>query len=217
MVLSHVTSLGKKTAMAQFRKSSYTPNEHFNDQHRFEHWYRDNTVYFITSKVRDGFHAFETDTAKAIFWERFSFYTAAHGFTPWVTTILDNHWHSLGYQRKGEELGEMMRKLHGSVAWLVMKEIDVRHVPFWRGAGHRDYFDGCLRDVLQAVRTYRYTLLQAVRAGIVADWHDYPHTIVNVEMERAVKRAVELNAFLEDVPYARYERKYGKRIQGHQR
>lgn len=108
----------------------------------------------------------------------------------------------------------MMRKLHGSVAWLVMKEIKVRHVPFWRGAGHRDYFDGCIRDVLQAERAYRYTLNQAVRARIVTDWRDYAHTRVNVEKDRAIKRAVELDAFLEDVPYARYEKRQRR---GHRR
>jgi hypothetical protein len=108
----------------------------------------------------------------------------------------------------------MMRKLHGSIAWLVMKQIDVHHVPFWRSKGNRDYFDGCIRDVLQAERAYRYTLLQAVRAGIVRDWRDYPHTIVNIEKWRAIDRAVDLNAFMEDVPYARYERKKGR---GHRR
>jgi hypothetical protein len=100
----------------------------------------------------------------------------------------------------------MMRKLHGSVAWLVMKEIGVRPVPFWRERSNRDYFDGCLRDVLQARRAYRYTLLQAVRAGLVRHWREYPHTRVNVEVDAMIRRAVELNAFLEDVPYARYER-----------
>jgi hypothetical protein len=193
--------------MGHFRKGSYTNHEFFEGQHRFEHWYRDNTVYFITSKVRDGFYAFQTEKAKAIFWDRFVYYTALHGFVPWVTTLLGNHYHTLGYLLKGEELGEMMRKLHGSVAWLTMKEIDVRHVPFWRGKGNRDYFDGCIRDVLQAERAYRYTLLQAVRAKIVKDWQEYPHTRVNVEMVRAIHRAVELNAFLEGVPYARYDRK----------
>lgn len=91
--------------MSRFRKSSYTKREFFEGQHRFEHWYRDNTVYFLTSKVRDGFHAFETENAKIIFWNRFDHYTGAHGFTPWVTSLLNNHWHTLGYQRKGEEVG----------------------------------------------------------------------------------------------------------------
>jgi hypothetical protein len=34
----------------------------------------------------------------------------------------------------------------------------------------------------------------------------YPHTRVGVELERAVKRALELNAFLTGVPYNRYGR-----------
>jgi hypothetical protein len=99
-----------------------------------------------------------------------------------------------------------MQKLHGSVAKLVNDLLPERRLPFWRTAGNRDYFDGCIRDVLQARRAYRYTLLQAVRAGLVSDYREYPHTIVNVEMERAIKRAADLNAYMEDVPYARYER-----------
>jgi hypothetical protein len=198
------------------RKSSYTNHEFFNGQHRFEHWYRDNTVYFITSRTRDGFTAFQTDAAKRIFWDRFDHYTKEHGFVPWVTTLMNNHYHTLGYLRVGEQLGEMMRKLHGSVAWLTMKEIKVRHVPFWRERSNRDYFDGCIRDVLQAQRAYRYTLMQAVRARLVKDWRDYPDTHVKIERDRAIRRAVELKAFLEEVPYARYERKQ-KQVRGHQR
>jgi len=194
-------------SMGRFRTSSYTEREVHDGRHRFEHRYRDNTVYFITSKVRDGLHAFAREDAKHVFWDRFNHWTSACGYVPWVTSLLDNHYHTLGYLRRGEHLGEMMRKLHGSTAWLVMKQIDMRHVPFWRSKGNKDYFDGCIRDELQARRAYGYTRRQAVRAGIVRDWCDYPHTRVNVEVERALRRALELNAFLEDVPYARYERK----------
>ena len=202
--------------MGRFRKSSYTEKEFFDGRHRFEHWYRDNTLYFITSRVRNGFAAFDTEPAKRIFWDRFHFYTKMHGSTPCVTTLLNNHYHTVGHLKRGEELGEMMRKIHGSVAWLVMKEIGVRHVPFWREKGNRDYFDGCLRDVLQAERAYRYTLLQAVRARLVLDWRDYPDTRVDVEVGPMIRRAVELKAFLEDVPYARYECRR-ERGHGHRR
>ena len=191
--------------MSEFRKSSATSHEFHDGKHRFEHWYRDNTVYFITSKVRDGFAAFETEAAKNIFWNRFAHYTTLHGFYPWVATVMNNHYHFEGYLKDGSQLGEMMRKLHGSVAWLVMKEIDVKHVPFWRSAGNRDYFDGCLRDVLQAFRAYNYTRDQAVKARLVRDYRDYPHTRIYLDRDRAIRRAVELKAFLEDVPYKRYE------------
>src|ERR1700712_2486549 len=124
-----------------FQKVSYTAHEYHKGKHRFEHWYRDNTVYFITSKVRDGFRAFQNESSKLIFWNRFDHYTAMHGFVPWVTSLLDNHYHTLGYLRTGKDLGEMMRKLHGSVAWMVMKDTGANHVPFWRAKGNRDYFD----------------------------------------------------------------------------
>lgn len=195
--------------MARFRKSSATAHEMFDGRHRFEHWYRDNTLYFITSRCRDQFHAFRTEQAKGIFWDRFDHYTAKYGFVPCVTTLMDNHYHAFGYQAVGENLGPMMQKLHGSVAKLVNDTLPARHLPFWRTAGNRDYFDGCIRDVLQATRAYRYTLLQAVRHGVVRDHREYAHTRVAVELEPMLRRAIQKSVFLADVPYARYDRRPG--------
>jgi hypothetical protein len=197
--------------MARFRKGAATRHEFYDGQHRFEHWYRDNTVYFITSKCRDGVHAFRTEDAKQIFWRQFDRYAEQFGYVPWVTSLLDNHYHTLGYLKLGENLGPFMQRFHGSVAKLVNDTLEVRLTPFWRHRGNQDYFDGCIRDVLQAWRAYRYTLLQAVRARIVTDPRLYPHTRVNVERDRAIARAVELRAFLEDVPYARYDRHRARR------
>ena len=188
------------------RKSSYTSNEYFGRDHRFEHWYRDNTIYFITARCRDKFPAFRTDEAGRIFWDRFDRYTQLHGFVPWVTTLMNNHYHTLGYLKLGSDLGPMMRKLHGSVAKLVNDILPERHLPFWRRAGHQDYFDGCIRDALQCRRAYRYTLLQSVRAGLCRDYRDYPNTHVAIDVEKGVRRALELNCFLPDVRYKRYER-----------
>ena len=61
--------------------------------------------------------------------------------------------------------------------------------------------------MLQLCRTHPYVKLQAVRARIVTDWRDYPHARVNVVVEEAVERPLMRRAFLEEVPYARYERK----------
>jgi REP element-mobilizing transposase RayT len=190
-----------------FRKSSYNARERFEGKHRFEHWYRDNTVYFITARCRDRYPAFESEAAKAIFWDRFLHYTALYGFIPWITSLLDNHYHTIGYLKAGANLGPMMQKIHGSTAKLVNDLLIDRRVPFFRGANHHDYYDGCLRDVLQAERAYRYVQIQSVRHGIVTDWRQYAHTRLTIEMDRGIKRGVELSAFLEDLPYARYERR----------
>jgi hypothetical protein len=73
--------------MAHFRKSSISRDEYYDDQHRFEHWYRDNSVDFITARCKDRFRAFASEQAKAIFWDRFNFYTVQYGFIPFRLEI----------------------------------------------------------------------------------------------------------------------------------
>jgi hypothetical protein len=197
--------------MPPIRKSDPSSNESFKGKHRFEHWYRDNQVYFITARCRNRSPAFASEEAKSVFWDRFGRYTKQYQFVPWVTSLLDNHYHTLGYLRVGENLGPMMQKLHGSVAKLVNDLLEVRLKPFWWDKKHSDYMDGCIRDELQCRRAYRYVLTQAVRHGIVRDWRDYPHTRVAIELERGVARALELKAFLEGIPYQRYRRGRGGR------
>ena len=169
------------------RKSAPKRREVFDGQHRFEHWYRDNRVYFITSRVRGGSPAFASEPAQAIFWDRFACYTGRFDFVPWVTTLMVNHYHTLGYLRVGENLGQMMRRLHGSVAKLVNDTLEIRIVPFWRDRPDKNYFDGCIRDEVQCRRAYRYVLMQSVRHGICADWRAYPGTRVGVELERGLR------------------------------
>jgi hypothetical protein len=90
------------------------------------------------------------------------------------------------------------------VAKLVNDLLPERVSPFWWDTGKKSYFDGCLRNEKQGRRTYRYVYLQCVKHGICGDPKDYPHTRVNVEMERAIKRAMELKAFMTGVAYKRY-------------
>ncbi len=52
---------------------------------------------------------------------------------------------------------------------------------------------------------YRYILTQSVRHGLCANWSQYRYTHINIELERALRRALELGAFMENVPYRRYQ------------
>ncbi len=99
-----------------------------------------------------------------------------------------------------------MRLIHGSVAKLVNDTLTQRVLPFWVDAGHQSYFDGCIRDELQARRAFRYTLLQCRRHHVCFDWRDFSHTrVASFSLDRAVARAQELGAFMEEVPYKRYQ------------
>jgi len=187
--------------MPHFSKGSSSAKEHFEGRHRLEHWYRDNTVYFLTVRCKDKVPAFKTEAAKTIFWRQFEKYSAEHQFEPWICTLLDNHYHAIGYLSSGLQLAPMVRKIHGSVAKLVNDLRSERLVPFWN-----EYFDGCLRDETQYRRAYRYTLLQSERHGICSDYRRYWHTRMLVGRDEGLKFARERCAFLEDVPYKRYEK-----------
>ena len=188
-------------------KYSRTRHREYQGAHRFEHWYASNQVYFITARCRDKHPAFASEEAKQVFWDRFEHHAAAGLFFPWVASLLSNHYHVLGYCRDGKLFGRMMQRIHGSAAKLVNDLLPARRLPFWDKRGHRDYFDGCLRDEKQCRLTYRYVLTQSVRHGVCADWRDYGHTRVYIDLDAGVRRSLELGAFLEGVPYKRYERK----------
>lgn len=118
-------------------KSSEARDEYRFDKHRHEHWRVDNQVYFLTARCRKRFPAFADDEAKNIFWERFNHYTAKHGFVPWVTSLLDNHYHTIGYLREGKQLPVMMQRIHGSVAKLVNDHLRARDIhPPWFPQAH---------------------------------------------------------------------------------
>jgi hypothetical protein len=188
----------------KLRKSSHARAEFYKGQHRFEHWYLDNQVYFITARVRGRYLAFRSREARVVFWDRFEHYAQVHDYTPWVTSLIGNHYHTLGYLRYGAKLGPFMKCFHGSVAKLVNDILPERIVPFWTDGGHQSYFDGCIRDETQARRAYRYTLGQPQRHLLRNDTDD---TFVRapITLDAALRRATELKAFLYDVPYKRYQ------------
>ena len=145
-----------------------------------------------------------------MFWDRFEHYAKQYGFVPWITTLLDNHYHTLGYLADGKSLRPMMQRVHGSVAKLINDLLEERRVPFWRDTQGRDYFDGCLRDERQCRSAFRYTQLQSERHRVCADWRAYRHTRLRIDVDRGVRRALELKAFMEGVGYPRYGER-GKR------
>jgi hypothetical protein len=186
-------------------KSSRSARRYFDGKHRFEHWYADNQIYFITASCRDHFRALESEKAKHIFWDRFNHYCKELTIVPLVTSLLDNHYHALLYVRAGLNLKTFMQRVHGSVAKLVNDLLPERRADFWRDSKGTEYFDGCIRDEKQYCAAYRYTHMQSRRHGVMYDYLKYPHTRVDVTLEAGLKRALELGAFLEGVPYKRYE------------
>jgi REP element-mobilizing transposase RayT len=193
--------------MGEFRKSSVSRREHFQGKHRFEHWYRDNSVYFVTARTEGGAHVFKTRGASDVFWASLDRYSKQYGLNLWVATLMSNHYHLLFYMRWSENLGPFMKGLHGSAAKLVNDLSETRLVPFWSWKGRHTYFDGCLRNEKQLTLTYRYVRDQAVRARLVRDWTQYPDTKVLCDLDAALRFAMDRKVFPSNLPYARYARK----------
>jgi hypothetical protein len=83
--------------MSRIHNSRTSTRELFDGHHRFEHWYRDNQVYFITSTVRDHFPAFATEATQRIYWQKLEQYAKEFHFAPWVVSLMSNHDHMLGH------------------------------------------------------------------------------------------------------------------------
>ena len=115
---------------------------------------------------------------------------------------------ALGHLERGENLGPMMQRIHGSVAKLVNDLLALgghpRLLPFWTDTGHQNYFDGCIRDKKQCRLAFRYTFTQCRRHGLCADPSQYPHTHVTIDIDPAIRRAMQRSSFLASVPYKRY-------------
>src|SRR2546423_4842200 len=172
-----------KTMSKRIAKSSRSAREYFDGKHRSEHWYVDNQIYFITAKCRDGYHAFASEQAKAIFWERCDHYCDKLNIVPIVRSLLNNHYHAMLYVRVSADLKTFMQRLHGSVAKLVNDLLPERRANFWRNTKGNEYFDGCIRDEKQYHAAYRYTRMQARRHRIMYNFERYPHTRVDVELQ----------------------------------
>jgi REP element-mobilizing transposase RayT len=163
-------------------------------------------VYFITARCRGRFPAFASEEAKAVFWDRLTFSAEQYGIVLLIVSLLDNHYHMICYVKVGESVGPFMRHFHGAVAKLVNDLLAKRLKPFWYDSGKQGYFDGCLRNQKQHCRAHRYTRLQSVRHRVARNWREYRHTREYVDVERAIRRALEFNSYMEDVPYKRYLR-----------
>ena len=193
----------------RIHKTSRSPTEiHPTGSHRFEHWIKDNQLYFLTSCTNGKAHVFQTEETQAIFLKCFDNWHERSGLKVCVISLLSNHYHLVGYAKSGQQLIDFIRGLHSSTARYLNQLLDLPLRPFWREAGGQSYFDGCLRDEGQASKAWTYTRDQAVKAGLVRTYHDWPGTRVIVEREPMVRRATQLDAYLRGVPYKRYEKSH---------
>ena len=92
--------------------------------------------------------------------------------------VMSNHYHLLIDTRKlGHEkwpLHRIMQPLHSHVALKANEHLN-RASTFW----HDEYYDHIIRDDAELRRVIEYTLNNPVKAGLVDEWQQWPHSYVN--------------------------------------
>jgi hypothetical protein len=80
-------------------KTSEATREFYKGRHRFEHWFRDNQIYFITARCRGKFNGFASDEAKHIFWSYLEKLANEHDFALIIALELKAFLSNVPYAR----------------------------------------------------------------------------------------------------------------------
>ena len=83
----------------------------------------------------------------------------------WV--ILDNHYHLLGQSRKGKDLSEILRRIHGETGKII-RAIANCELPVWW-----NYWVYCPRNERQYFMRMNYLFYNPAKHGYVTNLQDY--------------------------------------------
>ena len=151
----------------RFRKSAATKTESFKSHHRYEHWYLDNQIYFITARCRDSLPRLRERSSEdnllgplRSLHKTLRLCTVDHKPTRQPLP----HARLSPYRRKPRPDDATPARFHRKTSQRHPTTTTACH----SGAksGNRDYFDGCIRNEKQCRLAYKYTQRQSVRHGI---------------------------------------------------
>ena len=103
---------------------------------------------------------------------------AEAGVRVWAAVVMPNHLHAVVKlsDYDAEPFYEVMRRFKGRTARRA-NEVLGRSGTFWQA----ETYDHLIRDAAERTRVMRYVLGNPVRAGLVEDWREWPHTFVSEE------------------------------------
>ncbi len=131
------------------------------------HVFLDDTAYFITGAIYQKRmllrHADLKETLLTIIQKNFQDF--GWQLEHWV--ILDNHYHLLGQSRKGKDLSEMFRRIHGGSSTLI-REATGCELPVWW-----NFWDYCPRNERQYLTRMNYLFYNPAKHGYVTNLREY--------------------------------------------
>jgi putative transposase len=103
----------------------------------------------------------------------------------YVVCVMSNHVHAVLGTQEGMEtvdVGVLMKSHKGFTARMCNRVLGSTGAPFW----DEGYFDRTVRRG-KFMRVMWYVLNNPVKAGLVENWEDWPHTWLNPEYELLLK------------------------------
>lgn len=146
--------------------------------HNPTHLFIDDTLYFITAATYQKQHLLENQELKQLLLNciQSCFQRYQWELHHWV--ILDNHYHLLGKNRKGNDLAKIIQQIHSVSGYHIKQNTKIKTQVWW------NYWDYCPRDEKDYLIHLNYLLNNPIKHGYVAHLSDYQFSSFNELLEK---------------------------------
>lgn len=134
------------------------------------HLFLDDSPYFLTGATYQKRRLLQHTDLKQRLLDKIIATTRHFGWTLEHWVILDNHYHLMLRSRRGEDLTELMRQIHGGTSGDIAKATQCAK-PVWY-----NFWDYCPRDDRDYYARLNYLLYNPIKHGYATDLKDYPHS-----------------------------------------
>ena len=138
-------------------------------QHHPFHLYLDDTVYFLTSRVRNSCPVLNTDEKKCMLLSLIKQVFSELGLVLYAWVILNTHYHLEFKTQRGRDLPKAFQTIHGRCSYKVNKLDDCRGRKVFQ-----NFWDRCIRDQRDFYVHFNYIHHNPVKHGYVTQMDDYP-------------------------------------------
>jgi putative transposase len=155
--------------------------------HAPAHLFVDDTFYFVTGAIYQKRPLLADPELKRKLLELFKEYFQKYDWELHHWVILDNHYHLMGYSRKGKELSHIFRSVHSRSGIMISQATHCAKPVWW------NYWDYCPRNEKDYFIRLNYLLTNPIKHGYVSNLHDYPFssfhpTLAEIGREDLVKQ-----------------------------
>jgi putative transposase len=134
------------------------------------HLFIDDAPYFITGAIYQKRKLLQNAALKQSLLDKIRANARHFGWMLEHWVILDNHYHLMLRSRRGEDLPELIRRLHGGTSHDIAEATQCTKPVWW------NYWDYCPRNEADYYTRLNYLLYNPVKHGYISDLREYPYS-----------------------------------------